>query len=203
MCLPQLKAYHDAAAERYKADLKAQIIAAERTYRTLLLAAFHQEADAEMEAMATSDPVFRAIRDKPATDWFESQESNWLSRRGDARVSRIEPVCVRITHYKRVGPKARYAFKTFLRSHKGRRSPATCFWITYLDLLNLPSAKELLNKTGWHMGAYFDEHNDGETPWGSDYPSFEEGPPERRVRARRARSGSEHPLVMKRGPKRG
>ncbi len=27
--LPQLEAYHDAAAERYKADLKAQIVAAE------------------------------------------------------------------------------------------------------------------------------------------------------------------------------
>ncbi len=40
-----------------------------------------------------------------------------------------------------------------------------------MDLLNLPSAKELLNKS-----AYFDEYSDGETPWGSDYPSFEEGP---------------------------
>ena len=69
--LPELKAYHDAAAERYKADLKAQIISAERAYETLLLATLHQEADAEMEALATSDPVFRTIRDKPATDWLE------------------------------------------------------------------------------------------------------------------------------------
>ena len=86
--LPQLKAYHDAAAERYKADLKAQIVAAERAFKTLLRATFRQDADAEMEAMATSDPVFRAIRNKPATDWLESRVSNWLSRRGDARVSR-------------------------------------------------------------------------------------------------------------------
>ena len=69
--LPQLKAYHDAAAERYKADLKAQIVTAERAYKTLLLATFHQEADADLEAMATSDRVFRTIRDKPATDWLE------------------------------------------------------------------------------------------------------------------------------------
>ena len=156
--------------------------------------------------MATSDALFRAIRDKSATDWLESQVSNWLSRRGDARVSRIEPVCVRITHYKRVGHKARYAFKTYLRSHKSRRSPVACFWITYLDLLNLPSAKELLAKTGWHMGAYYDEYSDGETPWGSDYPSScmeAHLPPERRVRARRARRGSELPLVRKRWLKRG
>ena len=73
---------------------------------------------------------------------------------------------MRIIHYKRVDHKARYAFKTYLRSHKGRRSPAACFWITYLDFRNLPSAKELLNKSGWHMGAYFDEYSDGETPWG-------------------------------------
>ena len=81
--------------------------------------------------------------------------SNWLGRRGDTRVSRIEPVCIRITHYEWVGHKARYAFKTYLRSRKSKRSPAACFRVTYMDLLRLQRAKELLAKSGWHMGTFF------------------------------------------------
>ena len=100
---------------------------------------------------------------------------------------------MKITHYKRVGRKARYSFKCYLRSHKGRRSPQAAFWVRYLDVRALPSAEQLLKRSGWVMSQHFGEYSQGETAWDTDVPSWDET-----IQERRFLRGSEHRLVKQR-----
>ena len=70
-----------------------------------------------------------------------------------------------------------------------------------LDLDCLPSARGLLAKYGWRMCDHFREYSEGESAWSDNMPSScneAHLPPERRMRARKGRRGSEHPLVKKR-----
>ncbi len=192
----QLKAYRDSIPERYRAEQQKHLDQAELAYGLLLRASFRPEAD------VAGDPVHLAIRDRPATDWLEAQVSDWLARRDPAERDRsFDPVCEKITHYRRLGKHARYTFKCYLRSHKSARSPTACFWVKYLDLDNLPSARGLLAKYGWRMCDHFREYSEGESAWSDNMPSScneAHLPPERRMRARKGCRGSEHPLVKKR-----
>lgn len=193
--IAKLKAYGNSVAARYRKATQDCVDAAEAKYKKVLR---------EELAGASGDPVLKAIRDKPATSWLQVQVADWLARRdGDDRISKFDPVCEQITHYKRTGKYARFAFKCYLRSHKRRRSPVACFWVNYLDVVNLPSANALLKKYGWIMADYLKEFSDGETPWddknGTPSSCNEwDLPPERRYKARKARRGSEHRLVKRR-----
>ncbi len=193
----QLKAYRDSILERYRPEQQKLIDQAELDYGHLLRAAFKPELVEDV----TSDPVYLAIRDRPATDWLEAQVSSWLARRDPAERNRsVDPVCDKITHYKRAGKHARYTFKCYLRSHKSARSPTACFWVKYLDLDNLPSAARLLENHGWRMCDYFRDYSEGESAWSEDMPSSCNEvhlPLERRMRARKGRRGSDR-LVKKR-----
>ena len=157
-----------------------------------------------------ADPVLKAIRDEPATKWTVDQVDNWLARRshnmdGSAptykRLNQFDPVCTKITLYKRVGRKASIAFRCYLRSHKNDGSRAIPFWVKYLDMLRVPGAEALLQDLGWRMCDHYNQYSDGETPWESDGPSSAaewDRAPERRHSARRARRGAEHRIISRR-----
>ena len=205
-----LKAYSHVVAPRFRPEQLRAVAQGEKLVRALLRDGIQrwEEEQAEQQAKPEeqlpapgADPVFEAIRDQPATSWTEAQVSEWLGRRtsmGDVRPARFDPVCELITHYKRVGRKARYAFKCYLRSHKGtRRSPQAAFWVPYLDVRARPSAEQLLSRSGWVMSQHFNEYSQGETAWERHPPSWDEG-----IQERRLLRGSEHRLVKQRAKRR-
>jgi len=206
----QLKAYAHVVEPRYRPPLLRAVAQGEKLVRALLRdsiqrweeeQAEQQEKPQEQLPAPGADPVFEAIRDQPATSWTEAQVAERLSRRtseGDVRPARFDPVCELITHYKRVGRRARYAFKCYLRSHKGtRRSPQAAFWVPYLDVRALTSAEKLLSRSGWVMSQHSGEHSQGETAWDTDVPSWDET-----IQERRRLRGSEHRLVKQRAKRR-
>jgi len=188
--LAQLKAWELVVEPRYKAEQQQAIAKAEK-----MLRAMWRERLREMkqEKSSEQDPVLEAIRDRPATAWLESQVSDYLARRGEERASKFDPVCVKITHYRRVGRRGRYAFKCYLRSHRSGRSSQAAFWVRFLDVQALPTAKALLTKYGWHMTDHLDEYSQGESAWRSDWNSADET-----ILERKRLRGSEHVIVKKR-----
>lgn len=192
----KLKAYANSIAHRYRASVHKEIQSAEKKYLQLLRETWRGEE---------RDPVLDAIKNKPATSWLHSQLVDYLNRdEEEGRQVELDPICEKITHYKRVGKRGLYAFKCYLRSHRGRRAPQACFWLKYLELVKLPSAQNLLNKYGWNMKDYWHQYSEGESVWDDHSPSSSAEwhlPPEKRFRARKARSGLEKVLIKRRRTK--
>ena len=188
--LAQLKAWELVVEPRYKAEQQQAIAKAEKMLRAMWRQHIREQ---EKEGSTERDPALEAIRDKPATAWLESQVKDYLGRRDDERTAKFDPVCEKITHYKRLGRRGRYAFKCYLRSHRGRRSPQAAFWVKFLDVQALPTAKALLETYGWRMSDHWDEYSQGESAWNSDWNSADET-----ISERKRLRGSEHPIVRKR-----
>jgi len=188
--LAQLKAWELVVEPRYKAEQQQAIANAEK-----MLRAMWREKIREMkqEESSEQDPVLQAIRCKPATEWLESQVEEYLARRGDERASKFDPVCEKITHYRRVGQRGRFTFKCYLRSHRSTRSPQAAFWVKFLNVQALPTAKALLEKYGWQMADHMDEYSQGASAWKSDWNSADET-----ILERKRLRGSEHAIVKKR-----
>ena len=188
--LAQLKAWELVVEPRYKAEQQLAIVKAERMLRAMWRTKIREK---RQEASSDQDPVLEAIRDRPATAWLESQVEDYLGRRGEERASKFDPVCEKITHYRRLGRRGRYAFKCYLRSHRSARSPQAAFWVKFLDVQALPTAKALLEKYGWRMADHWNEYSQGESAWNTDWNSADAT-----ISERKRLRGSEHAIVKKR-----
>ena len=189
--LAQLKAWELVVEPRYKAEQQQAIAKAEEMLRAMWCERLREK---RQEASSDQDPVLEAIRDRPATAWLESQVADYLARRDGERASEFDPVCEKITHYRRIGRRGRFTLKCYLRSHRSsKRAPQAAFWVKYLDVQALPTAKALLTKYGWRLWDYMDEYSQGESAWNTDFNSADDT-----IRERKRLRGSEHAIVKKR-----
>ena len=76
-----------------------------------------------------------------------------------------DPICEVITHYRRVGKMARYAFLCSLVSSGPPTTKAASFWLPYTTVCE--SCKEALKEQESSMSEKLGEYSDGEDAWES------------------------------------
>ena len=151
-------------------------------------------AKAVRDAVAATQQRTRAVDAsaflmKPAASWDEAELQKHMVRR-EGRVVELEPVCVDITHYRRVGRGAKYEFLCELRSAVIADDKPMAVWIKYLDLVQVPTGHAKLIELNWRMCAMNADFSDDEDVWNSDFDSCDEA-----LMERRQRRGSVHPMA--------
>ena len=79
----------------------------------------------------------------------------------------IEPICKSITHYRRIGKFANFAFLCTLKSPVPSLTKVKSFWLPYLSVMGSPSCRRALQDKVFNMKDVLNVYSDGEDAWTS------------------------------------
>ena len=132
-------------------DLLAQF---ESDWRDLVVQERQKQPAQQIAQVETKIPALPLPAGLPQT-WNQSTVQAYFHQLRGIRTERaIRPDmrCVKVTHFRREGNGALFAFRCFLLPEKKQAGQiATPFWLMYLDLMTMPSARQRLDTMGWHM----------------------------------------------------